>query len=134
MQQILIIDNQKVVITRKKMKNVRLTVKSESLVCVSAPKFVSLSQIEKFVSSKLEWITLQKQKFLQNKETNAFITGKTISVLGKPFTLQILQGKRNAVKFENNLINIFVKNNQILPKTVFLAWAKKHLKKIKNNS
>ena len=128
MQQEVIIDTQKVIITRKKMKNIRLTVKSESLVCVSAPKFVLLSQIEKFVRSKLDWITLQQQKFRDAQQS--FVSGANISVLGKTFTLKVCMGARNQVKFQDDLVLVFIKNVEVNPKTVFLAWAKKYLKQI----
>ena len=127
MQKELLICGEKVFVTRKKMKNIRLSISTNGDVKLSAPTFVPLKQLENFVEEKMDWIKTQKLK-LQTK-TNKFQSGEVICVLAKPYVLEVIKSNKNAVKFfENNLL--IYANTQSSPKDVFLSWAKKYLKKI----
>jgi predicted metal-dependent hydrolase len=55
-----------IVITRKRMKSMRMTVEPTGTVKVSAPKRVSDKQIQDFIHSKHEWI-LKAQDFYTKK-------------------------------------------------------------------
>lgn len=127
MQKELLICGEKVFVTRKKMKNIRLSISANGDVKLSAPTFVPLKQLENFVEEKMDWIKTQKLK-LQTK-TNKFQSGEVICVLGKPYVLEVIKSNKNAVKFFENNLFIYT-NTQSSPKDVFFSWAKKYLKKI----
>lgn len=61
-----------VTITRKRMKTVRLKVKSPGgEVCVSAPFHVSDKEIELFVSSRIDWIRAQQTRIAESPSARA---------------------------------------------------------------
>ncbi len=60
-----------VVITRKHMKSVRLRVKPDGTVAVSAPPDVSFREIEAFVSSRADWICGMRADLEQSPRARA---------------------------------------------------------------
>lgn len=57
----LVVDGLLVEVTRKRMKNVRLRVRTDGTVVASAPYHVSDAEIERFVREKRAWIRRQQQ-------------------------------------------------------------------------
>jgi len=65
------------------MKSLRLRVKSDGNVYVSAPYGVPTSVIDEFVSSRAEWIEEQRQKIQENPIKTELNDGDTIILFGK---------------------------------------------------
>ncbi len=64
--QVRVIGGVEYTLTRKKVKNINLRIKDDGLVFVSAPMRCSLSQIERFILQKENWILKAQQKVKQN--------------------------------------------------------------------
>ncbi len=99
---------------QKKMKNIHLKICApHGEVRVSAPLRVSLVQIKKFVSSKIDWIKT-KQIEVKNRKIAPlpkFISGEKHFFLGKEFELQIFEkSKKNEVLIKQNSLEIHLKN------------------------
>ncbi len=93
-------------IVRKKVKNLRLKVKTDLTVEVVANKYVPLDFIHEFVEKNLEWILATKEKVEQktvNKAQN-YIDGDTVYFLGEPLTLKILPSSTNNIKVVDDII------------------------------
>lgn len=61
--------NMNITITRKRMKSMRITIEpTDGSVKVSAPKRVSIKQIQDFVASRKEWILKAQEHYEKSKE------------------------------------------------------------------
>lgn len=101
----------KVTIIRKKMKNIRLRVKADGSVIVSAPHYVKEAHIADFIDQKREWITqrLEKIKPLE------YVTGESHRLFGKPYILEIIEHnvKRSRVERLDNRLVMHVPPNAL---------------------
>lgn len=96
-----IIEGIPVAITKKDIKNLHLTVKPpDGRVEVSAPKRMSDAAVISFVSSKADWIRRQQAKITQRDypKEHMYVSGETLYVKGRPYTLRVLQGSRSSVE------------------------------------
>ncbi len=89
------------VLTRKRVKNINLRIKSDATISVSAPFSVDLSQIENFMVSKSNYILTHIRRF-QSMQTNIsknkeYIDGESFYLLGKNIRLKILQDTQEHV-------------------------------------
>ena len=80
------------------MKNLRLRVKSDGNVCVSAPYGVSKTVIEEFVRSRADWISEQQKKLSEIvPQTPAELSdGSVITLLGRQYTVSVTSGQGEA--------------------------------------
>ena len=58
-------------LTYKRVKNINLRVRADGSVAVSAPRRVSRTQIEQFVSGRADWIARAKERLDRHPEKNA---------------------------------------------------------------
>ena len=137
----LIIDDIKIIIFRKKIKNLYIKiVKSNQSIQVSAPNRTSDSEIELFVKSKLSWIKkhLSKLQVLEhNKKPEInYISGEYHYYKGHKYQLNVIynKGLNKAVVLEvaqdnHQLINLYVSRRGIesLRKKVLLSLYKELL-------
>ena len=86
-------------INKKNVKTMRLYVKPPNGdIMVSAPLTMSNDVIEKFVWTKTDWIKEQIKKFSnQYQSDRKYVTGETLNVWGKKYTLQVKSGKKNSI-------------------------------------
>ena len=83
---------------RKKMKNLRLVVRSEIDVRLSAPQNYPIGKIKQFVEDKSDWILQNVEKFKMSNSLYALKNGDVVQILGKSLVLQIRQGARSGVR------------------------------------
>lgn len=77
-------------ITRKRIKNLYLrVVPPDGRVCVNAPLNISDAEIERFVSSRADWIVKQREK-MAAIAPRVYETGATIPYFGKRLDLVVL--------------------------------------------
>ena len=99
-------------ITRKRIKNLYLRVRTDGTITVSAPKRMSDKAIREFVNSKSDWIAAQLQKLEERKQQTAepahtqepsYITGEIHYLWGKPCTLLVEEttGRSSVEVIEN---------------------------------
>lgn len=88
-----------ILIRRKGMKNIRIRIKPDGSVNVSADTSVALTQIEKVMFEKLNWILESKKNviaLLENSEELSLKNGSIIRILGEYFELEIIPDKQTA--------------------------------------
>lgn len=79
------------VLERKQVKNINLRVRQDGTVYVSAPPWVSQESVDRFVSSRSDWIE-QKQSMLQRRSDlvpKAWNNGEQVFVWGEPLTIRL---------------------------------------------
>lgn len=85
------------IIRRPRRKTLSIVIRSDNRIEVLAPKQLSAARIAGFVQDKSDWI---HKKLHFNREIRAafvpktFTPGESFHLLGKPYSLQIQQGKR----------------------------------------
>lgn len=101
-------------LTLKKIKNIILKVDENADVLVSAPQKANISDIEKFIIKKADWIVKSKQK-IQNKISNRhfpqkFESGESIDIFGEIYNLKIINSEIENIYIEGNFFVISSKN------------------------
>ena len=90
-----------VVVTKKRMKNIRLTVSKAGKVAVSMPYHTSFSYAYEFLMRKREWLNSQLNKVLLNQSKDAcrFVNNGNIFLLGNNYLLIVEKSTKNKVIF-----------------------------------
>ncbi len=116
-----------VTMTKKRMKNIRLTITSAGKINVSMPYYASYAYAYEFLVRKREWINNQLSKPKNIKvDTCNFCDNGNIFLLGKNHTLKVEQSAKNKVLFDTNF-TIYTKDLSIeFVKQIFLKWCKKY--------
>ncbi|MBQ9279984.1 MAG: M48 family metallopeptidase [Clostridia bacterium] len=103
-------------LTRTSRKNINITIKNDGLVYVSAPKYVSLSEINRVVYSRRDWI-LEAQKNIKHKtviKSDAPIrNGAIVYLYGTPLKLKVIPSVSNSIKVVQNELLFYVKKENI---------------------
>ena len=104
---------------QKRIKNLHIRIlPPDGRIKVSAPLYVSLDKILKFVSSKIDWIKstqtkIQNQKFEPKKK---FLDKEFHDFFGKKYLLNLEEGTKNLVIFDNQKIILKIKNPSTIKK------------------
>ncbi len=114
----------------KQVKNINLRLRKDTGLSVSAPKRVSLAEIEQVIRQHEKQIlqTLQEyQKEAAEKRQQypvQYVTGESVLYLGKYYTLEVTQGKTSAVFLEGERLFLQVQHpeNSGERKRVFDTW------------
>lgn len=91
-------------IRKRRMKNLRLRVKEDGNVYVSAPYGVPLSVIDEFVFSKASWIEEQRERLAQKEIKTELSDGDSITVLGERLAVAVINGKGEPFIKGNTLV------------------------------
>ena len=113
------------ILERKQIKSMRLRVNRKGCVCVSAPAFVPVREIDAFVlacAPKVFKAVERRQAQLQ-KAQQSFQTGSEISVLGCTVTVQVEQCAKPSVSLEGGVLYIRLKDTGDNKKIESLAKA-----------
>ena len=108
---------------RKPIKSLRLRVLRDGRVCVSAPAFVSVREIDAFVSAnalKIQKAAEQRKMQLQ-KAQKTYQTGDKIRLLGQEIRIEVCQSQKQAASIEGGTLSLFVKDASDTKKTKALA-------------
>lgn len=117
-----------VTMTKKRMKNIRLTVSKAGKVAVSMPYSVSYSYAYEFLVRKRDWLNTQLNRVDLNltKDSCKFIDNGNIFLLGSNHHLKVEFSTKNKVVFDNGF-TIYTKNiSQDYVREIFLKWCKKY--------
>ncbi len=130
-------------LTRKKVKNVNLRIKSDGRILVSANTRVSTAFIDDFVQRNQEYIFRILEKFRERQQSNPmtpkqYVSGEDFMILGKHLTLEVqelkegraVSGQRaagEAVWVEDSKLFLLVKDTNNLKRKEKLIndWLKK---------
>lgn len=115
-------------LTRKRVRNINLRIKSDGSVHVSAPAFVSVAMIERFMREKAVFILSSADKYkAQEKDRKIrFENGERLSLLGKEHTLFVCDGSDNYVTENAGNIMLYVTDTDDyeLKYKTYIAWLK----------
>lgn len=104
------------VLKRNAKKNINITVKDDGTVMVSAPKRVSIAEINKVIEDRREWIekARKKQSIKKIIHTDMDIyNGCTIYFLGELIEVNIIPSKVTGISIEDSKIIFEVKEKYI---------------------
>lgn len=116
-----------VTMTKKRMKNIRLSISSAGKISVSLPYYTSYAYAYEFLVRKREWINnqLAKPHNLKLDDCN-FVDNGNIFLLGANHLLKVELCSKNKVVFDSDFV-IYTKDlNEEYVKSVFLKWCKKY--------
>lgn len=117
-----------VVMTKKKMKNIRLSVSNAGKISVSLPYHTTYAYAYQFLMRKRDWINTQLDKINTNikKDTCNFVHHGKIFILGQNFDLSIVEASSNMVIFDSGF-TIYTKKLDIeYVKQTFVKWCKNY--------
>lgn len=102
---------------RKPVKNINLRIKLDGKIYVSANNKVSVKYIEDFIKRKEIFIiqTLEKYKEIckdNEVEHRQYVSGESYKILGKIFTLEIIEKNTESVHINGTTIILSVKNKE----------------------
>lgn len=125
---------------RKRVKNVNLRVRTDGSVYVSANRYVSVVQIEDFITSNYDFIQNARAKYEKIRNSNPicnlseYKNGEKICVFGQIKTLIVVQSDKNYVESDENNITIYVKNldDIALKMKTFESYKRKTLMNVLN--
>lgn len=122
------IDQISVEVVRKKIKHMNLTVSPpHGNVRISAPRFISLRNIEQFVQSKLSWIEKNRNKIQSRPRTKKleYKNGEELSFFGKFYKLIVVENALiDQIDIEDESIHAFLAGNPTIEQRqkIFQRW------------
>lgn len=122
------IDDYKIVITRKKIKNLILSIDRNGTVKLSVPNRASKSEIHNFILSRKHWIDSQLNKVNRyTKQTiREYKAGEVFYYLGKAHILKIIDTDQvigSEIKITDKYLNIYLNKNILLaPSYIINKW------------
>ena len=124
----------KVSVVKKNVKSIRLIVKGDGSVTVTAPRYSSDAFILKFVSAKSEWIAkhlkAKREKDRYNDNLIGFKDGDLIRFLGKDACVKFGDKLRIILNEEENKLYLPVALDEKKLEKVFSTWWRETLKSI----
>jgi len=119
-----------VLVTKKKIKSLRLKITADSKISLSIPYFYPFSKAYLFLESRVSWIekNLNKFKLKTNDELCSFKNNSNIFIFGKKHTINLMQTKKELIKVENKILTLSLKQlNYDYVYKKFNKWAEKYL-------
>jgi predicted metal-dependent hydrolase len=117
----------KILIEKKKIKNVHLKVYRNLTVRCSFPESASDEYIEKFFSTRIGWINKQLSKYkeaLGVDNLECIKDGSCFQILGKDYRIFIKQGEKNEITENEKSITIYTKDTNKIEqiRREFTTW------------
>lgn len=94
----LFVEDIEVELIRKNIKNMHLYVlRPDGRVRITAPMRLSESAITEFIFSRIDWIRKNRERIEAEPRLAplSYSSGEIIMIFGKPYTLEVIEGKRN---------------------------------------
>ena len=93
-------------LTRKRVKNVNMRIRSDGTVCVSANTRVSVKRIEEILTERADYI-FDSVRRLQEREQRSEIKSDKMRWLGKEYPVRIIRNHSERVALEENELRVF---------------------------
>ena len=131
----IIIDDIEVELTRKKIKNINLSVHAPNgRITLSVPNNLSEEKIHSFLFDRISWMKKQQQKFVSTEipEEKEYITGEKHLFFGQEYTLHIIVSNRTKIEIADNHINLYIPQNigRDKKESLMSEWYRTELKKV----
>ncbi len=118
-------------ITRKRIKNFILRIYPDLKITVSAPISASDRDIEKFISSKREWIEKTLEKIKSRQENLKAKKEKGINILGREVELRIISSDLKRIRLTENSLYFYTnESSKSFIEKILLDWKIEKLKEI----
>ena len=120
--------------SRKRRKTISLQISDKSELVITAPHFTPISEINRFVQEKQNWIdkAIQKHKeaLIKNK-AKEYVNGEYFYYLGEAYPLEVFFEplENEGVLLWNNNFYLNAQENKDLRKHYFVLWYKKKARK-----
>ena len=129
----LIIEGIEIEVTKKKIKNMHLSVlPPNGKVRISAPFYIDDEKIKNFAISKIEWIKKHINKFENRpiKMEPIYISGESLYVWGRKYSLEVRQNNFDHVKTKDHTIILTVWDGSAgrHRENVMIEWYREQLK------
>ncbi len=117
---------------RKRSASISL---SDDSVKVTVPSTLSDNRIRDLVSKRTSWIQqkFQEQSDRPNQAPKEFVSGETVTYLGKNYRLKVLKGESATIKMHRGYLEVTVLEDDSDPKTsirlLLTDWYKSHAEK-----
>lgn len=100
----MLINNFKIIINRKQVKNINLKVYPNLMIKASVPQNMDMSTIQRTIKSKENWINNQLKRYEeQNRITKrSYVSGEDHYLNGKRYILRVCNSNTPSVKINNN--------------------------------
>ncbi|MDO5398035.1 MAG: SprT family zinc-dependent metalloprotease [bacterium] len=107
----MIIEDIKIEVQRKCIKNMHLHVEPDGRVFITAPLYAAETEIESFARANVSWIrnTLKKYDSLPERTERRYETGETVFVFGEEYRLVFVPGNGNAFSINGNKAILIMK-------------------------
>ena len=118
--------------TRKKVKNINIRIHTDGKVCVSAPFFVSVKEVENVLKMKAVFILKSIDRMSERKKEAgvdfSFEEGSSVFFFGKTYTLHITSEGHS--RLENDCLVLSLKKTENMKnrKDAFKRFAEKELR------
>lgn len=126
-------------LVQKKMRNIYIRIYAGGKIKVTAPLRIAVSDIEKFIVSKIDWIKSRQEKLKNHqpeflkKVKPKYLDGENHYFFGKEYQLQIVENEgKTRVLLDGNFIKIYVRKNSTIKKRrkIFLEWQRAKIKEL----
>lgn len=96
-----------VVRTKQRRRSIAMTLRSDGVLEVRAPRWVTERDVEKFIRDRMDWVEKQKARLAKRPATieHQYEEGETFYLDGEPITLTIHTGPKK-VWVENNSLHV----------------------------
>lgn len=123
-------------LTRKNIKNLYLRVSGEGQLMVSAPKRLSLAQIEEFIAKNEAFIKKSQIKMRDKINLSSdFINQGYTYFLGEKVAIEIYAHEENSIRFVSSQKQLLLsKNAKIKASTLLNAWLDEQAKEYVQNA
>lgn len=116
-------------LTRNSKRNVNFRIKPNGDICISIPKNVTKTELEKMILERAEWL-IENQRKAKNKKQNMVNTdiknGSKIYLNGQKYYIKISACETNSIHFRDNILILQIKekyrNSQEYINTYFDKW------------
>lgn len=105
-------------LTRKRVKNVNMRVKSDGVVYVSANTRVSVKRIEEILTERAEFIFAAVQQ-LKQRDERSMITAEKMRWLGKEYPVRVIRNLSERVALEENELRVFTAHPETAQNLLF---------------
>lgn len=95
-------------LTRKKMRNIRITIHPDGRVAVSAPYSAPEALISEFVASKREWILRHVKQAEEKLQANTAPDGSQLVLFGKAYPMIVTEGSTMTLRVTENAAELTV--------------------------
>ena len=134
MNRTLIVNNQTIIyeFERERRKSLSVKIKDDGIILVKAPKWVTIREVEKFLSSKSDWIIAKQEEVLNRKRLTRkeYKSGSIVKSLGNIYLLSIKQGGKNQISIKGDYMIVTATDlSEEAIREQIIKWNNRQLKK-----